>query len=492
MRKNAICIGNSRYEHCQELNYCSDDVDAIAEKLRNLGFEVYVKKDADMKSLCAMRDSIDEIVSDSDVLLFYYSGHAFESSGKNYLAPINLPVGETPSYVVSQSLDLNELVNHMHHYPDLIKIFVIDACRTEIVPGSRGGISTQFAPIPIPSNTLIAFGTSSGCAAVEGTFDKHGNFTSKLLEHISLPRVPIERMFKRVRESLAEATNWNQISWEHSSLIKELQLNPGVSMSGYCYSDSAMKDSTFVSEDEKIKCIIRKLKSYDCYVQNEAISALKKLNGDEGTADDLFVIGRNVYQSAVGFGQYSSHEARNFISKFEASELSAERLSHILNGMAYEIYFDKENNVRDKFKTGYHEEVLKLLEKDDYFLSNVYISRVLMDVPMREIYVPNRKGYALRYNVELAPMEGTQELRFYTIHSVKKEDGTVLKLNFDHDSLSNVTLKVNLEYQIRKLISEAIIAPYSDVVVSLSVKDGESLDDGYVYLLPASLKLERL
>ena len=47
-----------------------------------------------------------------------------------------------------------------------------------------------------------------------------------LLKYMSLPRVPIETTFKKVREFLFAKTSGKQIPWEHTSFVGEFYFNP--------------------------------------------------------------------------------------------------------------------------------------------------------------------------------------------------------------------------------------------------------------------------
>ena len=59
----------------------------------------------------------------------------------------------------------------------------------------------------------------------------------KLLDiEASLPRVPIETTFKKVREFLFAKTSGKQIPWEHTSFVGEFYFNPDTIYDGVAYS----------------------------------------------------------------------------------------------------------------------------------------------------------------------------------------------------------------------------------------------------------------
>lgn len=74
--RQALVIGNARYEHAQPLQNTVNDVRDIAQDLRGVGFAVTEVEDADLDTLI---DAVDRFVADlhaqGGVGLLYYSGH---------------------------------------------------------------------------------------------------------------------------------------------------------------------------------------------------------------------------------------------------------------------------------------------------------------------------------------------------------------------------------------------------------------------------------
>jgi carboxyl-terminal processing protease len=83
------------------------------------------------------------------------------------------------------------------------------------------------AQLAAPGGTIIAFSTSPGSVARDGSSDKNSVYTKHLLAHLDVPGLPIEQMFKRVRAGVMADTDQAQMPWENSSLIGEFCLRPG-------------------------------------------------------------------------------------------------------------------------------------------------------------------------------------------------------------------------------------------------------------------------
>lgn len=150
-----------------------------------------------------------------------------------------------------------------------------------------------------------------------------------------MPRVPIETTFKKVREFLFAKTSGTQIPWEHTSLVGEFYFNPDTIYDGAAYSIEAYSDNRFrFSTDSKMKGIV------DGFSENSKIPTQAKL--------------------------------------------------HILNGMAYEIYFDSSNKIRPLFKLGYYQKIIDYLEQSEFYGGRDFIAAKLNAVSDRPIYIPGQ------------------------------------------------------------------------------------------------------
>lgn len=86
----ALVIGNAKYQE-KPLRNPENDAEDMSKTLKELGFEVIVKKNA---TLAEMQDSLYEfgkkVRKEKTIALFYYAGHGVQVDGKNYLLPIGL------------------------------------------------------------------------------------------------------------------------------------------------------------------------------------------------------------------------------------------------------------------------------------------------------------------------------------------------------------------------------------------------------------------
>src|SRR6185295_7840918 len=84
--------------------------------------------------------------------------------------------------------------------------------------------SQGLAQMSSPSGTMIAYATSPGSVAADG-FGRNGIYTKHILQNIKVPDVPVEIMFKRVREAVERETRKQQTPWDSSSLKGDFAFN---------------------------------------------------------------------------------------------------------------------------------------------------------------------------------------------------------------------------------------------------------------------------
>jgi uncharacterized caspase-like protein len=173
----------------------------------------------------AIRRFGDAIVEGDAVGLFYYSGHAIQVEGENYLVPIGAGVyGEDE--VEDECLKVSSVLRKMQTARNRLNIIVLDACRDNPFGGSFRSSTRGLAKMDAPVGSIFAFSTAPGSVAADGT-GRNGLFTSVLLRHMLSPNLEIGQLFRRVRVDVMAASENKQVPWESSSLTGNFYFNPG-------------------------------------------------------------------------------------------------------------------------------------------------------------------------------------------------------------------------------------------------------------------------
>lgn len=228
--RNALVIGNSDYSVSPLLNPLNDAFD-VSSALRDVGFDVRLKTDATRpEMLSAIAKFGERVEKEGGVGLFYFAGHAVERAGRNYLLPVDADGPE----ILQELVPLTEVLSAIENASNDLNIIILDACRTdprrEAVYASRGvkvvrkeeWLASGLASVDAPANTLIAFATSPGSVALDGS-GRNGAYTAELVKVIRLPNLPVERLFKMTRLAVMRKTENQQTPWETSSLTTEFQ-----------------------------------------------------------------------------------------------------------------------------------------------------------------------------------------------------------------------------------------------------------------------------
>lgn len=115
----------------------------------------------------------------------------------------------------------------------------------------------------------------------------------------------------------------------------------------FIYAAHAIADADFpTTKGSRLRDILKSLKTYTWPVQNTAVNEVIDLDWSAVLPDEAFVLGRNLYQCACG------HERRAlaFLAdlRAELASLPEERALDLLNGMFFEVYFDKNGEFRGR------------------------------------------------------------------------------------------------------------------------------------------------
>lgn len=217
-KRLALLIGNSDYIHGGSLSNPVNDVRAMAEALQEVGFEVMKFENLRQKDMKKSIDDFGKRLYDYDVGLFYYAGHGIQSDGFNYLIPVEsqLLAYEDVEY---DCVRADRILRKMEYASTDVNVLILDACRDNPFERkwSRAASGKGLAFMDAPSGSIIAYATSPGRTAADGT-GKNGLYTEALLKYIQKRGLQIEEVFKNVRKEVEQRSSGKQTPWESTSL----------------------------------------------------------------------------------------------------------------------------------------------------------------------------------------------------------------------------------------------------------------------------------
>jgi uncharacterized caspase-like protein len=224
----ALVIGNANYAKVGRLANPAQDARLIADRLKELGFEVTEKADRDLKSLTEDIEDFARRIRErgpETVSLFYYAGHGLESDSVNYLVPVNADI-KRKSDVAVTSLSVKRVADRLSSAGNQLSILILDACRDNPFPESvaSSGI-VGLVPMGAVYGEFIASSTGSGKAAFDGE-DGHSPYTKALAEAMTVAGEKLEDVFKSVRRQVRLVTGEAQIPWESTALDRDFYFAP--------------------------------------------------------------------------------------------------------------------------------------------------------------------------------------------------------------------------------------------------------------------------
>lgn len=219
-KRVALLIGNADYRNVERLLTPINDVNDLASLLKSAGFSVATITNASgVQMRSAIADFADRAKS-SELAVVFYAGHGMEFGAENRLLPVDAKVDSQPSARAS-GIALGDILKRLNEAggPALV---IVNAGRQN--PFSRSGVVSPLSSDSFP-NQIVAFSTGPGSKSIDGDA-RNSPFAAALLKHLASPGVPIEQLFRPVRDEVVKITKGRQIPWTHITMVRDMILVP--------------------------------------------------------------------------------------------------------------------------------------------------------------------------------------------------------------------------------------------------------------------------
>jgi uncharacterized caspase-like protein len=226
----ALVIGNAAYR-TDPLDNPLNDARLIADSLRRTGFNVTLRENLDRPALLGALREFGNRLNENTIAVLYYAGHGLQLRDRNYLIPVDAEIRSEDEIPIS-GIDLSFILGRMSAARSRINIVILDACRNNPFAGKTVAAPRGLAQMDAPVGTLLAFATAPGKLAADSGAGSSANslYALYLAKHLLTPGLPVESVFKRVREGVVKDTQQQQVPWESSSLQGEFAFVPGVAV----------------------------------------------------------------------------------------------------------------------------------------------------------------------------------------------------------------------------------------------------------------------
>jgi formylglycine-generating enzyme required for sulfatase activity len=207
----ALVIGNSSYQHTQQLKNPVNDARAIAATLRLMKFdEVDIATDLGKTALERTLQEFSRKASRADIAVVYYAGHGMALDGVNYLVPVDARL-QSDTDVDFEAVRLELVLQSLTGARRLRMVF-LDACRNNPLLNQMSAkgrrVSRGLVPVDAGNDSVVSFATKEGAIAEDGDGD-HSPFAAALIRNLPGPD-EARIMLGKVRDDVLSQTGQRQ------------------------------------------------------------------------------------------------------------------------------------------------------------------------------------------------------------------------------------------------------------------------------------------
>jgi hypothetical protein len=252
-KKIALVIGVAKYQFANPLKNTINDARDIDSSLTKLGFNVTLLLDPTLREMSTAIDTFGRKMFNSEVCLFYYSGHGAEYNGENFLFPVTSHP-TVPSDLMYEAYPLQKILSRIELSKIKTSIVILDACRSN--PFARAwvkdfGNHEGLTVIDLPNGSFVGYAASPGKVASDGR-RKNGTYTEAILKFIGEKDQSIDQLFNKVNKEVRVQTVGSQIPFKSSSLDGDFFFNGDVAdLSSKKSIDAESNESQLLSLVEK-------------------------------------------------------------------------------------------------------------------------------------------------------------------------------------------------------------------------------------------------
>ena len=229
----ALVIGNGAYANKAELPNPTHDAEDVAAALRKSNFEVILGTDLRQADMQELTIRFARAAGAADVAMFYYSGHAMQHNGVNYLMPVDAKLDDEAD--LKRFTRVDDIVSDLQQAKNL-RILVLDSCRDNPLAEdlkrsgrTRGAsIGRGLSKMEAPLGTIISFSTQAGRTADDGR-GRNSPYTSAFLKHIGEPQ-EIGDVFRNISSDVYEVSGKAQLPELSLSIVGKFYLNGALSV----------------------------------------------------------------------------------------------------------------------------------------------------------------------------------------------------------------------------------------------------------------------
>lgn len=222
----ALVIGNGSYNSIPSVKSATPSANLVAERLKEIGFEVEQLSDADlveMKRGIALYAQHVRAGSPEDIGVLYYAGHGVNAFDDNFLLPVDVNAG-TAEDLDFVAINAGTLLFALNSGSRARNLLILDCCVQNPIPDIPDMGTTGMKQRNAPVDNVLIYATPP-----EGVFedsDAASQFAVALDLAIAIPDLPVEAALQLVQSSLASDFGSDATPYISAALSESFMFSP--------------------------------------------------------------------------------------------------------------------------------------------------------------------------------------------------------------------------------------------------------------------------
>lgn len=229
LRRVALVVGNGDYRGLPDVPGAAGSAERVRDFFQRAGFDVVFGTDLDKAGLEATVRRFIRSLGPKDAAVLYYSGHAVQVGGRNYIVPVDAALDSAYDLEV-ESQSLSNLLSYLEKVSAL-QVTIIDAAHASPLDGKSFAIGAGTTPLASgPGLAAIEPGAhgvvllSAAPGQVMDAGADSGIFSEVFLTHAATPNLDIAEVISRTRRDVAERSAGRLEPWDANALDEEFHL----------------------------------------------------------------------------------------------------------------------------------------------------------------------------------------------------------------------------------------------------------------------------
>ncbi|XP_038640173.1 mucosa-associated lymphoid tissue lymphoma translocation protein 1 isoform X2 [Scyliorhinus canicula] len=196
--KVALLIGNMNYVNHPKLVATMMDVMELCSLLHQLDFRVVSLLDLTKDEMQSAVEQFLQLLDRGVYALFYYAGHGYECSGRNYMVPVNAPNPYRPE----NCINVQKILCRMQVKNTALNVLLLDMCRKWY---NQTYLPSDLQPLAPTGNIVYGYATCEDAEAYEVQDGERssGIFMKYLKRHI-LKKEKVTQILETVSEDMGK------------------------------------------------------------------------------------------------------------------------------------------------------------------------------------------------------------------------------------------------------------------------------------------------